>query len=133
MKKILFILIVLFTVSAYPQDFYGVRTKTLTATDSAWTINNQYEFLQITVIDTGSTADTINVYYPITVGTTTSYAKMGKIMDLSTGENVTAMISSATALTKTYILWAPYPRAVTFIMGDTSTGTLFIKAEGKPN
>jgi hypothetical protein len=130
MKKLLFIILLLAVGITSGQTV--LREKTLTAVDSIMIVISQHEWVEITVIDTGSVADTVFVHYPVTVGSTTTYARVGKIMDLSTGENVTAMVSSATALTKTYILWVPHPRAIRLMLGDTSTGSVFVRAVGKP-
>ena len=125
MKKYLMIILILFSGLSFAQLGTAVE---LSTTDSVYDVICLDEWLAVAVYDTAA-ADTITVWYPytdITIDLTTSYAPMGKIMDLSTGYNDTVI--AGTADTKYYILWVPSPRAVRFLLSDYATGNVEIKA-----
>lgn len=124
MKKIL-ILFALLSISIFAQNV----AKTLTTADSVLWVYGQSEWIEISVYDSGN-ADTVYVQQPISDGSNTYYAAIGKIMDLSTGENVTGLYGNADQ--KIYVLWFPYPRAIRFYLSDYASGSVFIKVTGKP-
>lgn len=128
MKKLILFLIII--ISSYSIAQINVAKK-LTTVDSVYDVVCLDEWLEVAVYDTGA-ADTITVWYPYsntTIDTTTTYAPIGKIMDLSTGQN--DVVIAGTEDTKYYILWIPNPRAVRFLLSDYATGNVEIKATGK--
>lgn len=130
MKKYLIIILLLFSAQCFAQ--LGIA-KELSTTDSVYDITSKGEWLFVAVYDTAA-ADTITVWFPYTdvnIDATTSYAPIGKIMDLSTGSNDGVM--AGTADTKYYVLWIPYPRAVRFLLSDYATGNVEIKPFNVPN
>ena len=128
-KMILILMLFILSIPVFAQLGQAVE---LTTADSVYDVVCLDEWLMIAVYDTAA-ADTITVWYPytdITIDLTTSYAPIGKIMDLSTGENDTVL--AGTADTKYYILWIPSPRAVRFLLSDYATGNVEIKASPLP-
>jgi len=127
MKKLILFLFCLIAIPVFGQ----INTpKVLTAADSVYDVICRGSWLEIAVYDT-SDADTITVWYPYTsTGDVTSYAVIGKITELATGDNVVGIYGDADM--KYYILWVPYPRAVRFLLSDTPSGDVEIKAVTKP-
>jgi len=127
-KLILFTILILYCSFNYGQVSYG--SKLLTTADSVLWVYCQSEWLEVAVSDTGA-ADTVLVYYPITTVTAgTDYALIGSIKELATNDNVTGLYGSSDS--KVYILWLPHPRAVRFVLSDYASGSVRVKAVGKP-
>ena len=127
-----YLMIILFCLLAIPISAQINTAKELTTADSVYDIVSQGEWLEVAVYDTGD-ADTITVWYPYTstlIGAGAHYAVFGKIMELSSGNEVVGLYGDAD--TKYYTLWVLYPRAVRFLLSDYASGDVEIKAYNKP-
>jgi len=129
MKKIiLFAILILYCSFNYGQVSYG--SKLLTTADSVLWVYCQSEWLEISVGDSAA-ADTVLVQVPVTSEAgVVDYATIGMIKEVATNDNVTGLYGNADV--KLYILWVPYPRAVRLILSDYASGSVRVKAVGKP-
>lgn len=129
MKKIiLFAILILYCSFNYGQVSYG--SKLLTTADSVLWVYCQSEWLEISVGDSAA-ADTVLVQVPVTSEAgVVDYATIGMIKEVATNDNVTGLYGNADV--KLYILWMPYPRAVRLILSDYASGSVRVKAVGKP-
>jgi len=127
-KLILFTILILYCSFNYGQVSYG--SKLLTTADSVLWVYCQSEWLEISVGDSAA-ADTVLVQVPVTSEAgVVDYATIGMIKEVATNDNVTGLYGNADV--KLYILWVPYPRAVRLILSDYASGSVRVKAVGKP-
>ena len=128
MKKYLIILLLFFTTIGFSQS--NILTKYLSSGgDSSWTYSSIGEWVEILAIDS-TDADTVNVYYP-SVGT--GVAVVGMIKEVSTGDFVTEITPPTGINGAYYIIWLPYPRAITFYLESTGgAAEMYIKVVNKP-
>lgn len=130
MKKLIVLLFVFLSYSLSAQILLG--GKLLTTADSVLNVVSQQQWVTVAVYDTGA-ADTVTVWFPFThpggaTTDTTTYAPYGRILDYSTGGN--DVVLAGTQDTKVYILWAPYPRAIRFLLSDYASGDVYIRISG---